>query len=40
MQISEDALKQAYRQMKTIRMFEERLHDEIMTGEIAGFTHL
>lgn len=26
--------------MKTIREFEERLHTEIMTGEIAGFTHL
>jgi pyruvate dehydrogenase E1 component alpha subunit len=26
--------------MKTIREFEERLHREIATGEIAGFTHL
>jgi pyruvate dehydrogenase E1 component alpha subunit len=26
--------------MCTIRAFEERLHDEIATGEIAGFTHL
>src|SRR6266702_3976396 len=26
--------------MKTIREFEERLHQEIATGEIAGFTHL
>ncbi len=33
-------LERAYRQMKTIREFEERLHVEIMTGEIAGFTHL
>ena len=33
-------LVQAYRQMKTIREFEERLHDEIATGKIAGFTHL
>ena len=40
MQLSRDALKRAYRQMRTIRAFEERLHDEIMTGEIAGFTHL
>ena len=40
MQISEDALTKAYRQMCTIRMFEERLHAEIQTGEIAGFTHL
>lgn len=40
MQLSRDALLRAYRQMKTIRVFEERLHDEIQTGEIAGFTHL
>jgi acetoin:2,6-dichlorophenolindophenol oxidoreductase subunit alpha len=30
----------AYRQMKVIREFEERLHVEIATGEIPGFTHL
>ncbi len=29
-----------YRRMKTIREFEERLHVEIATGEIPGFTHL
>ena len=40
MQLSRDALLRAYRQMKVIREFEERLHVEIMTGEIAGFTHL
>lgn len=40
MQLSRDALIRAYRQMKVIREFEERLHNEIMTGEIAGFTHL
>ncbi|MDE2042208.1 MAG: thiamine pyrophosphate-dependent dehydrogenase E1 component subunit alpha, partial [Alphaproteobacteria bacterium] len=40
MQLSREALIRAYRQMKTIREFEERLHTEIMTGEIAGFTHL
>ncbi len=39
-QQSKDELLDAYRQMKTIREFEERLHKEIMTGEIAGFTHL
>ena len=39
-QYSRDQLLEAYRQMKTIREFEERLHKEIMTGEIAGFTHL
>ena len=40
MQLSREALLGAYRQMKVIREFEERLHVEIMTGEIAGFTHL
>jgi len=40
MQLSRDALVRAYRQMKVIREFEERLHLEIQTGEIAGFTHL
>ncbi len=40
MQLSREALLQAYARMKTIREFEERLHTEIMTGEIAGFTHL
>ena len=40
MQLKGEALLQAYRQMKVIRAFEERLHDEIQTGEIAGFTHL
>src|SRR5215475_6105764 len=40
MRISRDLLINAYRRMKTIREFEERLHQEIATGEIAGFTHL
>lgn len=40
MQFSRDALIGAYRRMATIRQFEERLHEEIKTGEIAGFTHL
>lgn len=40
MQLSRDQLIRAYSQMQTIRMFEDRLHAEIMTGEIAGFTHL
>jgi len=35
-----DRLLRAYRQMKLIREFEERLHVEIATGEIPGFTHL
>jgi TPP-dependent pyruvate/acetoin dehydrogenase alpha subunit len=38
MQLSREALLNAYRAMKTIREFEERLHVEIQTGEIAGFT--
>lgn len=40
MQLSREALLRAYRQMKVIREFEERLHVDIQTGEIAGFTHL
>ncbi len=40
MQLSREQLLQAYRRMKVIREFEERLHSEIATGEIAGFTHL
>jgi len=40
MQLSREQLLRAYRQMETIREFEERLHVEITTGEIAGFTHL
>jgi pyruvate dehydrogenase E1 component alpha subunit len=35
-----DAMLGAYRRMKTIREFEERLHLEIQKGQIAGFTHL
>ena len=38
--LSEELLRSAYRQMKLIREFEERLHVEIATGEIPGFTHL
>ncbi len=40
MPLTRDQLLQSYRQMKTIREFEERLHVEIQTGEIPGFTHL
>ncbi|MDE2561829.1 MAG: thiamine pyrophosphate-dependent dehydrogenase E1 component subunit alpha [Sphingomonadales bacterium] len=40
MQLSREELVQAFSRMCTIRAFEERLHDEIATGEIAGFTHL
>jgi len=38
--IPKEKLLRAYRQMKTIREFEERVHAEIMNGQIAGFTHL
>ncbi|WP_298287833.1 thiamine pyrophosphate-dependent dehydrogenase E1 component subunit alpha [Novosphingobium sp.] len=40
MQLGHDQLLGAYRRMSTIRAFEERLHEEIKTGEIGGFTHL
>ena len=40
MQMNREQLVGAYRRMATIRAFEERLHEEIKTGEIAGFTHL
>ena len=35
-----DALLNAYRTMRTIREFEERVHTEFATGEIPGFVHL
>ena len=40
MPLSKDELLKAYRMMKTIREFEERLHVEFATGEIPGFVHL
>ena len=40
MSLTQNELLAAYRQMRTIRDFEERLHVEIQTGEIPGFTHL
>jgi acetoin:2,6-dichlorophenolindophenol oxidoreductase subunit alpha len=40
MQLSRDVLLQAYRQMRTIRDFEERVHDEFAAGSIPGFVHL
>ena len=39
-QLGREALLDAYEKMATIRAFEERLHEEIKTGEIPGFTHL
>jgi acetoin:2,6-dichlorophenolindophenol oxidoreductase subunit alpha len=38
--LDRDALLGAYRMMRTIRAFEERIHDEFATGEIPGFVHL
>ena len=38
MQLAREELEQAYRQMKTIRDFEDHLHREIAKGTIGGFT--
>src|ERR1051325_6807889 len=40
MQLGKAELLRAYRTMKMIREFEERLHVEFATGEIPGFVHL
>lgn len=40
MHIDKAQLLEGYRQMRTIREFEERLHKEFATGEIPGFVHL
>jgi acetoin:2,6-dichlorophenolindophenol oxidoreductase subunit alpha len=40
MQLSKNEILRAYRAMRTIREFEERLHAEFSTGEIPGFVHL
>ena len=39
-ELTRDHLLEAYRVMRTIREFEERLHTEFATGEIPGFVHL
>jgi pyruvate dehydrogenase E1 component alpha subunit len=39
-QLSRDDLLKAYHQMRTIREFEERVHDEFSAGNIPGFVHL
>ena len=39
-ELSKEGLLDAYRMMRTIREFEERLHTEFATGEIPGFVHL
>ena len=40
MEMTKDELLKSYRNMKTIREFEERVHTEFATGEIPGFVHL
>ncbi len=39
-ELDENALLDAYRTMRTIRAFEERLHEEFASGDIPGFVHL
>ena len=39
-ELGRDQLLHAYRMMRTIREFEERLHVEFATGDIPGFVHL
>jgi acetoin:2,6-dichlorophenolindophenol oxidoreductase subunit alpha len=39
-ELTPDQLLQAYRVMRTIRDFEERVHAEFATGDIPGFVHL
>jgi TPP-dependent pyruvate/acetoin dehydrogenase alpha subunit len=39
-ELTTDQLAEAYRVMRTIREFEDRLHLEFATGEIPGFVHL
>jgi acetoin:2,6-dichlorophenolindophenol oxidoreductase subunit alpha len=38
--LTKEQLLEAYRVMRTIRDFEERLHREFATGDIPGFVHL
>jgi acetoin:2,6-dichlorophenolindophenol oxidoreductase subunit alpha len=40
MQLSRGELLKAYREMRTIREFEERVHEEFSAGAIPGFVHL
>jgi pyruvate dehydrogenase E1 component alpha subunit len=39
-EVTRDQVLEAYRVMRTIREFEERLHREFATGDIPGFVHL
>lgn len=38
--LTKEQLLQAYRSLKTIREFEERIHTEVNNGRLAGFYHL
>jgi TPP-dependent pyruvate/acetoin dehydrogenase alpha subunit len=40
MQFTREQLLQAYRTMRTIRAFEDRVHEEFTAGGIPGFVHL
>jgi TPP-dependent pyruvate/acetoin dehydrogenase alpha subunit len=40
LELTPDRLLRAYRTMRTIRDFEERVHEEFATGDIPGFVHL
>jgi len=40
MELSHDQLLDAYRRMRSIRAFEEKLYDLVTTGKLAGFLHL
>ena len=40
MQLSREKLLEAYRTMRTIRDFEERVHEEFEAGNLPGFVHL
>jgi TPP-dependent pyruvate/acetoin dehydrogenase alpha subunit len=39
-EVTKEQVLEAYRVMRTIREFEERLHREFATGDIPGFVHL
>ena len=39
-ELTRDRLLEAYRTMRTIRQFEDRIHDDFSTGELPGFVHL
>jgi TPP-dependent pyruvate/acetoin dehydrogenase alpha subunit len=40
MQLTEEQLLAAYKRMRDIREFEDRLHEENTNGDIPGFIHL